>query len=138
MYSPALVCVKFSILLMYLRVFPLSSRRLRIYTYTIMAFVFAYSFAGFWIQIFACRPQAKIWDLKIKGGHCVNRNGLSGASSALNIFTDLLMILLPIPMVWSLHLPIGQRISVILMFAIACLFVPYPRYCTWSNSLPGV
>lgn len=122
MYSPAIICVKFAILLLYLRIFSHgTSRHFRLYVYGIMAFVFAYSFAGFWIQIFACIPQDKIWDVKIQRGHCVNRNGLSIASSVLNIFTDLLMIIIPVPMVWRLQMPVGQKLSVIFMFGVACL-----------------
>lgn len=122
-YTPSITTVKWSILLLYIRLFPSSARTFRICTYALMAFVFAYSFAGFWIILFACKPMAKIWDLSIKGGSCVNRNGLSIAGSSLNILTDILMIILPIPMIWGLQLPIGQRISVIAMFCIGGLLV---------------
>ncbi|KAI9716645.1 MAG: hypothetical protein M1812_005183 [Candelaria pacifica] len=121
MYTPSIIAVKWSILLLYIRIFPATARKFRICTYFLMAFVFAYSFAGFWILIFACKPMAKIWDITIKGGQCVNRNGLAISGSALNMFTDLCMIALPIPIVWHLQLPIGQRISVIVMFCIAGL-----------------
>lgn len=105
-YSPALVCVKFAILLLYLRVFPQNSRKLRIYTYVIMAFVFAYSFAGFWVQIFACIPQAKIWDVTIQRGHC----GMYGLLSFS--FMTLSRLITPLPTdsgISSRHLGINAK-----------------------------
>ncbi|KAI9695410.1 MAG: hypothetical protein M1836_006462 [Candelina mexicana] len=94
-----------------------------------MGFVFSYSFAGFWISIFACHPIRRVWDIKLaqdhsgKSGICVDRNMLSDAVASLNIVSDAMMLILPIPLVWKLQLPLSQRISIIAMFGIACLSV---------------
>ncbi len=129
MYCPAITCVKGSILLLYLRIFPSSAKAFRICTYAVMGFVFSYAFAGFWISIFACTPTRRVWDIKLaqdhsgKSGICVDRNMLSVAVASLNIISDAMMLILPIPLVWKLQLPLSQRISIIAMFAIACLYV---------------
>ncbi len=39
------------------------------------------------------------------------------ASSAINIATDILLCILPIPHLWALNLPVRQRIVLCILFA---------------------
>lgn len=71
-YNLGLLCVKISILLQYLRIFP--QRGFRIACYTLMAVVSAYSIWSFWIAIFFCRPVAAFWDVELADGHCLDRS----------------------------------------------------------------
>lgn len=73
-YSPSMLsCVKLTILLLYLRDFTIFRKApVYEYPYPIVASDFASSVAGIYIQIFACTPQAKIGDLTLESGHCVN------------------------------------------------------------------
>ncbi|KAI9674703.1 MAG: hypothetical protein M1817_001606 [Caeruleum heppii] len=120
-YPWAITFVKVSILLLYLRIFSGTKRKVRWMIHATIWFVVAYNFAGFWVVVFSCRPVEKAYDLTIKGGSCVNRNGLAIAGTVLNIFTDLVMVVIPMPLVWALQLPIRQKIGVSLIFLTAFL-----------------
>jgi len=69
-YYLALCSVKLSILLQYLRVFPLQSFRYA--CYTMIGVVVLYTCWTVFSAIFACTPVASFWDSSIQG-HCLNR-----------------------------------------------------------------
>lgn len=98
--------VKLSILLLYLRLFTVS-RAFRVMTWATGALVVAYSVAGFVGTLAACNP---------KKGTCKNISQLAACSSALNILTDLIIIILPLPQVWRLHATFKQKLGLAIIF----------------------
>lgn len=50
--------------------------------------------------------------------HCLNDGNIVFAASIVNIFTDLLTTIIPMPLIWSLKLPIRQRLVVISIFGL--------------------
>ncbi|KAI9790932.1 MAG: hypothetical protein M1816_004693 [Peltula sp. TS41687] len=54
-------------------------------------------------------------------GKCINVLAAGVAGSVINIFTDFVILLLPMPMVWRLRLPMRQKIAVIGIFATGAL-----------------
>ena len=54
----------------------------------------------------------------IESGKCFNFFRIWVANASLNIATDLLIIVLPIPGIKRLMLPLGQRVGLMMMFAI--------------------
>jgi hypothetical protein len=55
------------------------------------------------------------------------------AFNGFNIFTDLVVLVLPFPMVWSLDKPIAKRLSVLALFAVGS--VPLVAGCLRLKSL---
>jgi hypothetical protein len=70
-YNLGLFLCKFSILLQYLRIFPY--RTFRIFNYSLMAFIFAWSCWTVFSAIFFCRPVEYFWDRSIVGGTCLSQ-----------------------------------------------------------------
>ncbi|UDD57897.1 hypothetical protein AFCA_005372 [Aspergillus flavus] len=68
------------------------------------------------LYLFGCQPVAKAWDSTITEGHCVDRLSIMLASSVLNVITDFLMIIAPIPLIWKLNMRVWQKLGVTLMF----------------------
>ena len=66
----------------------------------------------------ACTPFAKNTDVTIKGGQCLNKTSLYIATGVLNIITDLMVIILPIPMVLGLQMSRARKIMLILLFSV--------------------
>ena len=67
-----------------------------------------------------CRPFALNWDPELKG-HCGDRIPAYISIAALDIFGDLLILILPIPMIWNLHSSTLKKISLSCIFALGFL-----------------
>ncbi|RJE22605.1 integral membrane protein [Aspergillus sclerotialis] len=74
------------------------------------------------IDIFQCSPVKAYWEVNPKYPHsCMNGGAIVFAASVVNIFTDFLATVLPMPLIWSLKLPTRQRLAVISIFGLGIL-----------------
>jgi len=64
--------------------------------------------------VFQCWPIQYYWNFMSVRGKCMDKAGVTFANAGVNILTDLLLIVIPVPMLWKLQLP--QRQKLILMF----------------------
>ena len=120
-YLPCLLGYKMSILFLYLRVFNVSPN-FRYCTWTVMFITFGYLFSNFWTQIFGCHPIAKYWKPKIPG-HCILTIKADYGYGSLNFITDLLIFILPLPMVWRLQMSRKDKFGVSVIFMIGSVSV---------------
>jgi hypothetical protein len=72
-------------------------------------FTCAEEFTGVFVTIFQCRPVQGAWNFTIEPV-CVDYVTYLYASSAVNVATDVLLFVLPLPHLWKLNLPKKQRI----------------------------
>ncbi|RHZ62348.1 hypothetical protein CDV55_105770 [Aspergillus turcosus] len=71
------------------------------------------------ISIFQCKPIHAYWDLvPTYQYHCLNDRAIVFSASVINVFTDFLVTVLPMPLIWNLKLPTRQRIAVISIFGL--------------------
>ncbi|KAK8052513.1 hypothetical protein PG993_003898 [Apiospora rasikravindrae] len=105
---------KGSILLFYLRIFP--SKPMRLAIWAVFAFTIGYSAASALVNVFSCRPIQGSWRLEDSAtAVCINRPAFYFAQAAFGIATDIATVLLPLPMLRSLHLPLKQKVGVSLV-----------------------
>jgi hypothetical protein len=81
-----------------------------------MALAGGYSMSSFFALIFSCTPTKAGWDLSIQNPTCINRNALYFAVNGFNIFTDVVILLLPIRLVLGLQIPSRQKIGLLFIF----------------------
>ncbi|OOO05744.1 hypothetical protein OAory_01072600 [Aspergillus oryzae] len=111
-----LVCVaKLSLIMLYYRLSP-HVKLWRFCIYGIATLITLPSLILVFLYLFGCQPVAKAWDSTITEGHCVDRLSIMLASSVLNVITDFLMIIAPIPLIWKLNMRVWQKVGVTLMF----------------------
>ncbi|PWY90326.1 hypothetical protein BO94DRAFT_623130 [Aspergillus sclerotioniger CBS 115572] len=121
-YLPALATAKFALLMLYYRL--VSMIRVCKYIIYLVTFIIAgYTIAITLSLIFACRPIAKNWDVSITTGHCIKRTGFYLATAITNTISDVMLILIPIPIVCRLRLPLAQKLGIGCMFGIGCLTI---------------
>ncbi|KAL3465604.1 hypothetical protein BJX64DRAFT_252173 [Aspergillus heterothallicus] len=120
-YVPALALAKASLIILYYRIVG-QQRLYRFALYGIAGIVVGYSIAITFALIFACRPIAKAWNGALEGT-CIDQNGLYAATAVTNTVTDVALIIVPIPVVVSLHMPLIQKIGLFFMFVIGCATV---------------
>jgi hypothetical protein len=88
-----------------------------------MFVVVGYNIALLGPLIFPCTPFKKTWDVTITEGSCIDRTPVFMATAVLNMITDLLLLILPIPMVVKLHMPRAQKMGLICAFSIGSALV---------------
>lgn len=134
LYGMSMSTVKCSILLFYLRIFVNRSFRIAARVCIVISVCWGMSviLEGFLL----CRPLALNWDPTIKGT-CGDRHSAFVAAGALNMITDIMVLLLPIPTVWNLQMPRANKVALCAVFALGllydmfsfCPFIPGVIYC---------
>ncbi|KAH8650230.1 hypothetical protein BGZ60DRAFT_534338 [Tricladium varicosporioides] len=123
-YNISLTFAKISILLLYIRSF--NTRKIRIACLVQLAIVATY---GLWLllsSVLSCVPVAAFWDQSVPG-HCLPRSPIWFANAGLNIATDVLILVLPVPVIHTLFLPKRQKIGLYLIFTLGFLYNPLIR-----------
>ena len=115
MYAAACAFPRRMLLSLYLRIFTLQ-KTYRIACYALMAVVIAFAIASILAGAFECTPIAYFWDHTIEGGRCIDIAKFFRYGPLPNIFIDLLMLVLPQPVVWKLHSPIHVKVGLALTF----------------------
>lgn len=83
-----------------------------ILTWTSLAIVTSLFISVLFVDIFQCSPVAYVYDFSIPGGKCINQGAFYVSTAAINLFTDLMVLSIPIIITWSLHMPIRRKIAV--------------------------
>lgn len=76
----------------------------------------AYSTALVLALFFACQPLSKVFSATVTEGSCINRTSVYICIAALNIASDVVLLIMPIPVVWALQMPRMQRVGVLVVF----------------------
>lgn len=85
-----------------------------------MVFNILYYSAGIIAANLACFPYRAIWDITISG-KCINSKGLISSGAGLNLVSDLVILLFPQRVIWSLNISIKKKIGVSVAFAVGLL-----------------
>ncbi|KAK4201993.1 hypothetical protein QBC40DRAFT_252502 [Triangularia verruculosa] len=116
-YLLSLLLTKLSILLLYLRI--LSYQHARYYAYAILAIVLLTN--GLWTLstvVTACLPLAAFWDkTSYPNAYCHPRNFWLG-NTGLHIGTDILLYVLPLPVIVNLQVKLRQKLVLYGIFAL--------------------
>lgn len=113
-YLPSILGYRIALLLMYLRLFGVN-QTFRYATWAVMFFVTSYLTSNIITLIFGCSPIAKYWKSD-EPGHCLNLVMADHAYGSMNVVSDVLLFLLPLPMVWQLNLTRKDKWGVALVF----------------------
>lgn len=107
---------KLSLLTIYLQLSPQGWYRVCIWVTIIFV---ATSTATVTFALFIhCVPIRKAYDIRVVGGSCLDASFLYMTNAAISMFTDVIMFVLPIPMIYRLRLSIWQKLGAMLMFSI--------------------
>lgn len=120
-YAPAQCFAKLSLLFFYLRITP-QLWFLRI-SKALICIVVSYTIAITLSNLFACQPIQAAWDGSIADKQCINTSALYITTAALNIATDITMLVLPIPVVIPLQMSRRQKAEVVVIFVLGSLWV---------------
>ena len=120
MYKLVIALTKLSICFLYHRIFQRAGRPFKIALYTVMTLIALYYLAAWIATIFQSVPVPAIW-IKSLQGQCINITLFFYVNAAFNIFTDVCIMVLPVPVIRSLNLPFRQKIALCLVFAVGLI-----------------
>ncbi|OTB02086.1 hypothetical protein M426DRAFT_62894 [Hypoxylon sp. CI-4A] len=115
-YNTSLMIVKFTLFFQYYRLIQ-EVPYYRLYYLIAMTVVGAWVISQEFILIFPCTPIEYYWNQSV-GGTCINTNITGWMNAIGNIVTDLIVLVLPIPVVWRLNLNRGRKWAVLGIFAL--------------------
>ncbi|KAI9851442.1 MAG: hypothetical protein M1838_003631 [Thelocarpon superellum] len=124
LYSFGLLPTKIAILLFYRRIFP-TPGFLRMCNLYLVFWTIVWT-SNFLPVLLICRPVSYYWD-KSGSGSCFDEYRFLMASGAITIFTDILLLVMPIRMVWRLQISNKQR------SALCCIFLLGGFVCVAST-----
>ncbi|UNI15412.1 hypothetical protein JDV02_001947 [Purpureocillium takamizusanense] len=110
-YSITPPTIKLSLVFLYARLFP--SPRFRTLLWLTGVIVAVWGVASMFISVFACDPIEAFWT---RQGKCMRLRTFGIAYSIINIITDFAVWLMPIPAMWRVQLPLGQKIALSVIF----------------------
>ncbi|RSM05306.1 hypothetical protein CEP52_006334 [Fusarium oligoseptatum] len=120
LYAWNLGWTKLSLLLMYYRIFRVPYFKKM--AWIVSTFVFAWVICITFLFIFICIPVEKLWYPDIPG-RCINQVGTWIANAASTIFTDVVILMLPLPPIWKLQLGRSEKIGLTTAFALGFFVV---------------
>ncbi|KAF7192335.1 Satratoxin biosynthesis SC1 cluster protein 4 [Pseudocercospora fuligena] len=115
-YALGLGVVKLSILFQYLRFIPI--RSYRVACYVLMVFNVGWTLFGFFACFFMCTPAYDFWRRPPGEGNCLDRMTIWYTMAGGNIFTDIVITILPIPPLSKLNFPRLQKIILMVVFGV--------------------
>ncbi|KAM0802187.1 hypothetical protein BDR22DRAFT_971639 [Usnea florida] len=115
-YNPIIVLVKVSILLQYITLFVVHRGTFFHYFVHVLIWtnIFYYTLTTL-LFIFECTPRRKFWEPTISG-HCFSQNQIGVTSGAINVVSDLLILISPLPKIWRLQIPQDKKARIIAIF----------------------
>lgn len=120
LYPLIVTAIKSSILLLYLRLSP--SICFRKCVFVLMALCIAGGGIASVVTVFQCKPISKVW---IPGlpGKCLDPCVILLAVVIFNLSTNIMIILLPMPTIWRLHMPLRKKVALLCIFSIGFMQV---------------
>ncbi|KAL1850264.1 hypothetical protein Plec18170_006959 [Paecilomyces lecythidis] len=110
MYGPTAFLTKTSLLLIMTRVFS-PYKKTVIFIYVILGIMLAYYIPAVIVKIRICSPISYFWT-KTGNGTCLNESAIILADAVVSVVSDLVVLLLPLPLTLSLQMPFKKKMRV--------------------------
>ncbi|KAK4160342.1 hypothetical protein QBC43DRAFT_270684 [Cladorrhinum sp. PSN259] len=118
-YKVSLHLCKVSLLLLYMRIFS-HVAWFRKVALGLVGFLIVYMISSAAAGFAQCTPIARTWDKQIDGT-CVNIYVLFNTNGVVAMVTDIIILVLPFPLVYRLTLPWAQKLALIPVFGLGAV-----------------
>ncbi|KAI0405427.1 hypothetical protein F4802DRAFT_597256 [Xylaria palmicola] len=113
----SLALTKEAILLLYLRIFS-GVKWFKRTCYTLFGCIAAYCFAVILVTIFQCTPIVSAFDKTVTSSNCIQFVPFWYINAAVSIATDLIILVIPMPLIYSLQVQWMQKVALVCVFAL--------------------
>ena len=119
LYCVGTSAFKWSALLLFHRIFG-SVARFTMVLWIVAAIILANNIAEIFLSVFQCNPVHKAWEPFAKGS-CVNILLAACIPGSINVICDFVTVLLPMPMIWNLHMRMNRKVQLVGIFLLSGL-----------------
>lgn len=109
-YAPMAFSVKMALLMIIARVFGSVHKKTIMGIYIFMGLLGGYYFSALVVKIRICWPIHAYWDGDMS--KCLDQRAIIIADAIVSAVSDLVILLLPTPLTWSLQLPVRKKLRV--------------------------
>ncbi|KAJ5652021.1 hypothetical protein N7507_009447 [Penicillium longicatenatum] len=121
-YNLSLILSKLSALFLFIRIF--RTKPFLLATYITMGFLIV---AGLWMVLSGfifCIPISDFWRASPSSTkHCLPKGPVWYSNAAMQIFSDIVIMILPMPLLYKLQLPRQQKIGIMLVFGVGIFVI---------------
>jgi hypothetical protein len=118
-YAITLPMIKLSILATYRRLFFINKGFQRV-SVIVAALVVGWMISVTIVVIFTCNPIAGAW-IRTINRTCINQTAFYYGNAILNVITDIILLVMPLPMIWKLNMSMRKKVNVTLLFILGSL-----------------
>lgn len=105
-----------------MRIFP--QRYIKIASWVVIGFQLFYTAVFLFLLIFRCHHLSDAWAI-VPRGYCLNFEYCTIANAACSIAGDLVVVILPIPILVRLNMGWQKKVSLVLLFSLCSLYVDF-------------
>lgn len=117
---------KIALLYILIRIFkPYKSKV--IFIYVLLACLTVYYTISLGIKLGMCQPVQAYWTLQ-KPAFCLDQQAALVSDSVISMATDMIILVLPLPLTWSLQMPTSKKLKVIGMLSAGGLATGFSVY----------
>ena len=129
----AVSTIKISVLLYYARLFP--TKKFRLAVNIVMAYLLVWLIAFFFAFIFQCTPVSQFWN-QTGTGTCGQLIELYLGNGFTSLVSDVVLMVLPLPMIWSLRIRLFQKILLSGVFMLGGLYAIPLSLLVFNGDVP--
>jgi hypothetical protein len=114
-WAVELLLLKYSILCLYLRIFP--NVWLKRAVFAFMAFTALFTLPLIGLAVFQCIPIYAIWDLEAqRTAKCIDWITVLRLTVVYEVIAETVLFSLPVPIVWKLQMKTSKKIQLMIFF----------------------
>lgn len=126
-YVPMVLLIKTSLIYTMIRLWsPYRGKVIALYTF--LVFIICYYTVILFVKVFNCSPICLYWEINRDDGTCLNRLAIIIADSVVSAITDLAILVFPIALTWSLHMPVSKKLHVIAILGAGSIAIAFSIY----------
>ena len=119
LYCVGTAAFKYSALLLFHRIFG-SVPHFTALLWCFALVILANNIAEVFLSVFQCTPVHKAWDLEAEGS-CVNILLAAVIPGSINVLSDIITVLLPVPLIWNLQMQRNRKLQLVGIFLLSGL-----------------
>ncbi|CAG8898845.1 unnamed protein product [Penicillium egyptiacum] len=107
-----------TLILIFLRRLDSRSQVVKYLIWSSFAVVITLFITVLFVDIFQCQPVEYVYDTTIPGGKCIDQGAFFVSTAALNLFTDVMVLSIPIIITARLQMPLQRKLAVCIILCL--------------------
>ncbi len=121
LWVTAVTTIRAAIISLYIRIFP--NHSFLAICYVVLAVNVVFGVSAVIADCVICWPITYRWAPSTVDGSCGDQHLLDMFLAVVNLLQDVVVVILPMPIVWGLKYPIYKRVELCCMFGVGLLYV---------------